>query len=126
MVYVSLLTSILLATAALARPSSGLQPSPAGAAWENYPAVRVFVKHHVAGLTFVSQGSFTAVTGTFVVPSFNSTGSVSIWVGIDGITCATAILQTGIDITNEDGDISYDGELILFNPVKILINVSDN
>lgn len=78
MVYASLLTSILLATAAFAAPSSGLESRRrrrsqplrrieakastntsnveyssnwAGAVWDSYPAVRIFVKHHIARLT---------------------------------------------------------------------------
>lgn len=33
------------------------------------------------------------------------------WVGIDGDTCASAILQTGVDFTtSNDGNPSYDGK----------------
>ncbi|EIW81698.1 hypothetical protein CONPUDRAFT_54011, partial [Coniophora puteana RWD-64-598 SS2] len=32
----------------------------------------------------------------------------SAWVGIDGDTCETAILQTGVDFTYSDGEVSYD------------------
>ena len=36
--------------------------------------------------------------------------AASAWVGIDGDTCANAILQTGIDFTvTEDGSVRYDG-----------------
>jgi len=51
-----------------------------------------------AGAVLVSTG-FTEVTGTFTVPSPSSKGSGSAWVGIDGDTCSTAILQTGVDWT---------------------------
>ncbi|KAI2626172.1 peptidase A4 family-domain-containing protein [Xylaria nigripes] len=57
-------------------------------------------------------GSFTYVTGTIVVPTPKSGGSAAssaAWVGIDGDTCKTAILQTGVDISvNADGSPSYD------------------
>ena len=39
--------------------------------------------------------------------------SASAWVGIDGDTCDTAILQTGIDFTINNGVVSYDGEAII-------------
>lgn len=36
------------------------------------------------------------------------TYSASAWVGIDGDTCETAILQTGIDFTYRLGAVSFD------------------
>lgn len=33
--------------------------------------------------------------------------SAAAWVGIDGNTCENAILQTGVDFTIEDGEVSY-------------------
>ncbi|KIY46402.1 hypothetical protein FISHEDRAFT_47324 [Fistulina hepatica ATCC 64428] len=68
-----------------------------------------------AGAVLVSS-SYTAVTGTFTVPtpsvpSGSSSGSysASAWVGIDGDTCQTAILQTGVDFTIDGSSVSYDG-----------------
>ena len=60
-----------------------------------------------------SGTTFTAVSATFTVPKPTSTGgsgaqSASAWVGIDGDTCATAILQTGIDFTVQGSSVSYD------------------
>lgn len=56
------------------------------------------------------------MTGTFTVPtpkkpSGGGSGSfaASAWVGIDGDTCQTAILQTGIDFTVSGSSVSYDG-----------------
>lgn len=54
------------------------------------------------------------MTGTFTVPtpqaaSGETAGSATAWVGIDGNTCETAILQTGVDFTVVDGQVSYDG-----------------
>ncbi|KAF8342483.1 peptidase A4 family-domain-containing protein [Amanita rubescens] len=52
-------------------------------------------------------GTFVAVTGTFVVPTPSSpNGAVSVWVGIDGYSCGNAFLQTGVDISYENGVVS--------------------
>ncbi|KAI1431364.1 peptidase A4 family-domain-containing protein [Xylaria sp. CBS 124048] len=59
----------------------------------------------------ISDEGFTSVVGTIVVPSPRGGGesaSASAWVGIDGDTCGTAILQTGLDFTVEGGRVSYD------------------
>ncbi|KAG6916812.1 hypothetical protein DXG01_005277 [Tephrocybe rancida] len=64
----------------------------AGAVWDTMPA-----------------GTFKSVTGTFTVPTpSGSSGAASAWVGIDGDTCGTAILQTGIDFTISNGAVSFD------------------
>ncbi|KAI0033822.1 peptidase A4 family-domain-containing protein [Vararia minispora EC-137] len=60
-----------------------------------------------------SKATWTAVTGTFVVPtpsapSGESTAYASAWVGIDGDTCGNAILQTGVDFNVQNGVVSYD------------------
>jgi hypothetical protein len=60
-----------------------------------------------AGAVLIGTG-FTSVTGSFVVPSPSSSGSGSAWVGIDGDTCGTAILQTGIDWTRSGSRNTYD------------------
>lgn len=55
------------------------------------------------------------MTGTFTVPTprepsgASGTHSASAWVGIDGDTCGTAILQTGVDFTVSGGRASFDG-----------------
>lgn len=55
------------------------------------------------------------MTGTFTVPTPSSpsgvrgSGAASAWVGIDGATCTSAILQTGIDFTVTSGDYSFNG-----------------
>ncbi|KAJ8468942.1 hypothetical protein ONZ51_g9323 [Trametes cubensis] len=68
-----------------------------------------------AGAVLIAEpNTYIAATGSFIVPTprepSGGTGfhSASIWVGIDGDTCRSAILQTGIDITVSDGTISYD------------------
>lgn len=51
------------------------------------------------------------MTGTFTVPTpTGKDGAASAWVGIDGDTCGSAILQTGVDFTISGGEVSYDGE----------------
>lgn len=74
-----------------------------------------------------SQGTFTSVTGTFTVPtpSGENGTAASVWVGIDGDTCTSAILQTGIDFTLNNGEASYDGKGTLGRVSKrLLTNVS--
>jgi len=60
-----------------------------------------------AGAILIGTG-YTSVTGTFTVPTPTTTGSGAAWVGIDGDTCDTAILQTGIDWTKSSSGVSYD------------------
>lgn len=71
-----------------------------------------------AGAVQTSTG-YTSVTGTIVVPTpaeGDSSGikaslegySASAWVGIDGDTCSTAILQTGVDFSYKSGSVSFD------------------
>ncbi|KAL1984140.1 hypothetical protein VTN96DRAFT_9445 [Rasamsonia emersonii] len=68
-----------------------------------------------AGAVLVGTG-YTSVTAEFVVPtpsapSGGSSGTqycASAWVGLDGNTCTSAILQTGVDFCVQDGQVSYD------------------
>lgn len=86
-----------------------------------------------AGAVLISTG-FTEVTGTVTVPTLTGSSSSSVesagsavspkmfprhkneftdqrrsqWVGIDGDTCQTAILQTGIDWYVDGTSVSYD------------------
>jgi hypothetical protein len=68
-----------------------------------------------AGATLIGSG-FSSVTGTIVVPVPQEPfGAIpgeqymaSAWVGIDGDTCETAILQTGVDFVVTDGFPTYD------------------
>lgn len=52
--------------------------------------------------------TFNSVTGQFVVPTPSGTGAASAWVGIDGDTYTTSILQTGVDFTVQNGRVTYD------------------
>jgi hypothetical protein len=68
-----------------------------------------------AGAVLIGSG-YKSVTGTIVVPTpkVPSGGSssreyaASAWVGIDGDTCASAILQTGVDFYVQGGRVSFD------------------
>jgi hypothetical protein len=68
-----------------------------------------------AGAVLVGSG-YKSVTGTFVVPtpkepsggSSSTEYSASAWVGIDGDTCQSAILQTGVDFNVQGSSVSYD------------------
>jgi len=81
-----------------------------------------------------AAGTFKSVTATFTVPTPKAASdlgsqSASAWVGIDGDTCDSAILQTGLDfdVINGDAvfysawyewypDYAYDFDNISFNP----------
>ncbi|KAL1303150.1 hypothetical protein AAFC00_006580 [Neodothiora populina] len=68
-----------------------------------------------AGAVLIGSG-YKGVSGEFTIPDpslpFGSSSgglhSASAWVGIDGDTCETAILQTGVDFNNENGQVSFD------------------
>ncbi|KAL4811308.1 peptidase A4 family-domain-containing protein [Aspergillus unguis] len=68
-----------------------------------------------AGAVLIGTG-YTTVTGEFTVPTPKAgTGSssrqescASAWVGIDGDTCSTAILQTGVDFCVQGNQVSFD------------------
>jgi hypothetical protein len=68
-----------------------------------------------AGAVLIGTG-YTSVTAEFTVPrpklptgaSSSSQYCASAWVGIDGDTCSTAILQTGIDFCIQGSTVSYD------------------
>lgn len=61
-----------------------------------------------------SSGYFKSATGRFTVPTpkhvgTDGTESASAWVGIDGDSCATGLLQAGVDFTvTSSGAVSYD------------------
>lgn len=68
-----------------------------------------------AGAVLIGTG-YTKVTGTFTVPTpsipsggeSNEEYCASAWVGIDGDTCTTSILQTGVDFCVQGSSVSYD------------------
>jgi hypothetical protein len=59
-----------------------------------------------AGAVLIGSG-FTSVTGTFEVPTPTTEGSGAAWVGIDGDTNPSAILQAGVEWTLSDGAVTY-------------------
>jgi hypothetical protein len=79
-------------------------PAPSGI---NTEISNVDYSSNWAGAVLVGTG-FTSVTGTFTVPTPSTAGSGAAWVGIDGDTCDTAILQTGIDWTKSGDSVTYD------------------
>jgi len=122
----AILTNLLLASVAIAIPTSAERRAARDARRArnhlSHPAVPQSSKFDVAAVnvtqeTFTTnwagavwsegQGTFTSVTGTFTVPTASGSGSssASAWVGIDGASCGNAILQTGVDF-NADG--TYD------------------
>ena len=68
-----------------------------------------------AGAVLVGTG-YTSVTGSIVVPTpqepprarRNTQYAAAAWVGIDGDTCGSAIIQTGVDFYIQGGEVSYD------------------
>lgn len=68
-----------------------------------------------AGAVLIGTG-YTAVTAEFTVPtpklptgaSSSEQYCASAWVGIDGDTCSTAILQTGVDFCIQGSTVTYD------------------
>ena len=67
-------------------------------------------------IAVIGQGTYKSVTATFTVPTpkepsgGSGSHSASAWVGIDGDTCPTAILQTGVDFHVDGDKVSYDGQ----------------
>jgi hypothetical protein len=67
-----------------------------------------------AGATLIGSG-YTSVTGTVVVPTprtppdgnSSTQYAAAAWVGIDGYTCGTALIQTGIAIWIQNGQPWY-------------------
>jgi len=68
-----------------------------------------------AGAVIVSSG-ITEVTGTFTIPTVqepsggnsNTEYGAAAWVGIDGDTCQSAILQTGVEFLVEGDSTAYE------------------
>ncbi|EKM56296.1 uncharacterized protein PHACADRAFT_207576 [Phanerochaete carnosa HHB-10118-sp] len=64
---------------------------------------------------WAGAGTYQSVTATFTVPTpqessgSSDTESAGAWVGIDGDTCGSAILQTGVDFTVSGSSVSYYG-----------------
>jgi len=132
MVAFSLLSLGLLASSALAIPNRSERMSSRlerRALRQGKPSARLAGKTNLAANSTHEEyssnwagavlnegaGTFKSVTGTFVVPtpskpsgSGSGTYAASAWVGIDGDTCDSAILQTGVDFTISGSSVSYD------------------
>jgi len=128
--FTALFTYALLATAAFARPNvkdrvarrrEGRQSQPlnhiesTAVGSSNISNVQ-YSSNWAGAVLIATSATYKTVTGTFVVPtpsvpsggSSSTAYSASAWVGIDGDTCDTAILQTGVDFTIQSGKVSYD------------------
>jgi len=73
-----------------------------------------FSENWSGAVLVATTATYKAVTGTFTVPTPKTTGGsgeqcASAWVGIDGDTCQTAILQTGLDFCIEGSEVSFAG-----------------
>ncbi|EJT97836.1 hypothetical protein DACRYDRAFT_91302 [Dacryopinax primogenitus] len=135
MVAITLLTSALFATAALAAPSSRSRleqrmarrslgahlstPNQRITAATDFTgpkteATTAYSSNWAGPVYNANAGTYKAVTGTFTVPTPSAPSggrgsyAASAWVGIDGDSCDTAILQTGLDFTIDNGKVSYD------------------
>ncbi|KAI1465334.1 peptidase A4 family-domain-containing protein [Daldinia caldariorum] len=105
-----------LAERRVSRTSNTLQPADSEfAIASKNDTAHVEYSSNWAGAVLIGSG-YKTVTGTIVVPtpktpsggSSSQTYSASAWVGIDGDTCDTAILQTGVDFTVKGSSVSFD------------------
>ncbi|KAJ3879601.1 acid proteinase [Lentinula edodes] len=127
------LVQALLASAAFAIPTSKERAASrrarrSGATRQSKPVDRItspssevsnasyveFSSNWAGAVLVANTATYKSVTGTFTVPTPKSTGGSSeecatAWVGIDGDTCETAILQTGVDFCVTGSSVSYDG-----------------
>ncbi|KAI0656071.1 acid proteinase [Cubamyces menziesii] len=73
----------------------------------------VYTSNWAGAVLVAGPKTYIAATGSFIVPTPREPSggsgfhSAAIWVGIDGDTCQSAILQTGVDITVSGGTTSY-------------------
>ncbi|KAF8313005.1 hypothetical protein DL93DRAFT_2059522 [Clavulina sp. PMI_390] len=129
----SALVALLASTAALAAPKGGLAgrvARRAAGAHQSRPIDRIETFNVAASNTshvsyssnwsgavlVANSATYKSVTATFTVPtpskpsggSSSTTYSASAWVGIDGDTCGSAILQTGLDFNVKGTSVSYD------------------
>ncbi|CDO72003.1 hypothetical protein BN946_scf184943.g38 [Trametes cinnabarina] len=132
----ALFCQVLLATAAFALPSSRERlaqrvarraagahlshpkqsvPGPVTEVSSTTNATHAEFSSNWSGAVLVAgSGTYKSVTATFTVPTprepsgGRGTHSASAWVGIDGDTCGSAILQTGVDFTVSGSSVSFD------------------
>jgi len=114
----TILVQALLAGAAFAMPSSKDRMSKRlanRATRRSLPAQRdathtEYSSNWAGAVLVADSATYESVTATFIVPSASGGDgtSASAWVGIDGDTCGSAILQTGLDFTVDGSSTSYD------------------
>jgi len=73
-----------------------------------------FSENWAGAVLIATTATYKSVTGTFTVPTPKTTGGsaqqcASAWVGIDGDTCETGILQTGVDFCVTGTSVEFDG-----------------
>lgn len=129
MKFSAVLSTILLAEVALAAPSLGADrrrrsrearklARSEGKTLHTGPRIAAATANGVKNGSFVEFSSnwaggvintsgVTSVTGTAKVPSVSS-GDGAAWVGIDGDSCETAILQTGFEWIDGEYDAWYE------------------
>ncbi|KAJ6164089.1 aspergillopepsin [Penicillium chermesinum] len=106
----------VLASAALASPLSKRsvrQSTPAKKLVTDVEAQTVSSSNWAGAV--LQSGTVSSVTGTFTVPTPqapnggdpNTNYCAAIWVGIDGSSCQSAILQTGVNVCIQNGVPSY-------------------
>ncbi|KAM6491322.1 Peptidase A4 family domain containing protein [Amanita muscaria] len=127
MIFGSFLTALLLTTAAFAAPEGAIaRRSRRSASRQSNPVQRLSGNTSLTAATNTSNAAYTdtwagavwdsypantfyKVTGTFTVPTPSApNGQASVWVGIDGYSYQSAILQTGIYMYYKDGVSTYD------------------
>ncbi|KAJ8483265.1 hypothetical protein ONZ51_g4824 [Trametes cubensis] len=127
MFFSALLFYVLAATATLAIPTAGEQgaQSQAGQATPVAAAAALSATSNAAqdetttnwagvALTFAEGAIVESVTGTFTVPTPNTPPggddhdlyTSAAWLGIDGYTCATALLRTGVEFIRVNGIVT--------------------
>jgi len=114
----TVLVQALLAGAAFAVPSSQSRMAKRLAQRESRKSLPVqrdsvnteYSSNWAGAVLVADSATYNSVTATFTVPTASgSDGSAaSAWVGIDGDTCGSAILQTGVDFTVSGSDTTYD------------------
>ncbi|KAJ4483725.1 acid proteinase [Lentinula aciculospora] len=145
----ALLVQVLLAAAAFALPSSkermasrrarrsgdvtrtrqskpaNIITSPQVSAAVGNASHPEFSSNWAGAVLVASTATYKSVTGTFTVPTPKSTGGsseqcASAWVGIDGDTCDTAILQTGVDFCVSGSAVSFDAWYEFFVSIAVI------
>ncbi|EKM56249.1 uncharacterized protein PHACADRAFT_140865 [Phanerochaete carnosa HHB-10118-sp] len=123
MLVFTLFFQALLATSAFALPSfkerrEARVARRAGSLRSSHPKITnethpEYSPNWAGAILNADAGTYKSVTATFTVPTpqepsgSSGTHSAAAWVGIDGDTCQSAILQTGVDFTVDGTQVSY-------------------